>query len=162
LPDDALTTTLDEVRGFLERAHRLHAEATAAAVGCHALLASVLSSVDERRASWRAHAVTSGADLLTTHPPPALAHVSATSGLAHAGKAWLEHGKLDRSDGGPPDGPLRRALSEFLAAFGDRAIGEAELSTPRWSEDAVPVHRMLRATARGPTADADAACTRAR
>lgn len=162
LPDDALTTTLDEVRGFLERAYRLHADVTAAVVGSHALLASVLSSVDEGRAPWLAHAVTSGADLITVRPALAFSHVAALAALDEAGKEWLEAGRFERSLAGLPEGPLRRAILEFLSAFGDRGIGEPELSAPRWSEDPVPVLRLLRAVGRGVPVDAEATLARAR
>jgi pyruvate,water dikinase len=162
LPDDALTTTLAEVRGFLEGAHRLHADATAAVVGCHALLTSVLSSVDEARASWLAHVVTSGADTATARPALAFSHVAAIATLDPAGRPWLENGRLDRFSTELPDGALRRAILGYLSAFGDRGIAEAELSSPRWSEDATPILRMLGATARGSPVDADAARTRAR
>jgi pyruvate,water dikinase len=47
-----------------------------------------------------------------------------------------------------PEGPTRRALQSFLELYGDRAVREAELSTPRWKEDARPVLRMLRAALR--------------
>lgn len=162
LPDDALTTTLDEVRGFLEGAHRLHADATAAAVGCHALLASVLSSVDEARASWLSHVVTSAADVVTARPALAFSQVSAIAALDPAGRSWLENGRFEKFSTELPEGPLRRAMLEYLSAFGDRGIAEAELSSPRWSEDATPLFRMLRATARGAPVDADATQTRAR
>ena len=48
-----------------------------------------------------------------------------------------------------PEGPTRRALQSFLELYGDRAVREAELSTPRWKEDPRPVLRMLRAALRG-------------
>jgi pyruvate,water dikinase len=162
LPDDALTTTLDEVRGFLERAHRLHTDATAAVVGCHALLASVLSSADDARAPWLAHVVTSGADVVTARPALAFSHVAVLAALDPAGMSWLENGRLDKFATELPEGPLRRAVLEYLSAFGDRGIAEAELSSPRWSEDATPILRMLRAAVRGAPVDADAAQSRAR
>jgi len=47
-----------------------------------------------------------------------------------------------------PEGPTRRALQSFLELYGDRAVREAEVSTPRWKEDPRPVLRMLRAALR--------------
>jgi pyruvate,water dikinase len=47
-----------------------------------------------------------------------------------------------------PDGPTRRALESFLDAYGDRAVREAELSTPRWREDPAVVLTMLRVALR--------------
>lgn len=46
-----------------------------------------------------------------------------------------------------PDGPTRRGLEAFLLAYGARAAREAELSTPRWSEDPSLLFATLRAQA---------------
>lgn len=162
LPDDALTTTLAEVRQFLEDAHRLHADATAAVVGSHGLLASVLASVDETRAEWLAHAVTIGADLVTLRPALAFGQVAALAALDGPGRAWLGRGRFNRDLAGLPEGPLRRALAQFLSAFGDRGLGEAELANPRWAEDPTPVLRMLAAAVRGRPSDGNGALDRAR
>ena len=43
-----------------------------------------------------------------------------------------------------PDQPFARAFTGFLERFGHRAIGEIELMTPRWREDASAVVQMVR------------------
>ena len=54
-----------------------------------------------------------------------------------------------------PEGPTRRALQSFLELYGDRAVREAELSTPRWREDPRPVLTMLRVALRGEAREVD-------
>ncbi len=61
-----------------------------------------------------------------------------------------------------PDGPTRRALSSFLDLYGERAVREAELSTPRWREDPRTVLTMLRVALRGETAEVDVTLARSR
>jgi pyruvate,water dikinase len=61
-----------------------------------------------------------------------------------------------------PDGATRRALQSFLELYGDRAIREAELSTPRWREDPRPVLMMLRVALRGDEGAVEPALARAR
>ena len=43
-----------------------------------------------------------------------------------------------------PDHPFVRAFTGFLERFGHRAIGEIELMTPRWREDASAIVQMIR------------------
>src|SRR5690606_21591464 len=49
-----------------------------------------------------------------------------------------------------PRGTTRAALLEFLEAWGDRAVREAELAVPRWSEDPGPLLAMLASSLRAP------------
>jgi phosphohistidine swiveling domain-containing protein len=162
LPDDALTTTLHEVSGFLARAHDLHARATASAVSGHGLLASVLAGVDASRASFLAHAVTSGADVITARPASAFCHVASIARYDESVQEWLAFGSAPRPLRDLPVGPLARAMGRFLEAFGDRGLSEAELSTPRWAEDPTPLIALLAASLRGDAVDPDVALSRAR
>ena len=61
-----------------------------------------------------------------------------------------------------PKGPTRRALQSFIELYGDRAVREAELSTPRWKEDPRPVLRMLRAALRTDTERVEGTLARAK
>jgi pyruvate,water dikinase len=61
-----------------------------------------------------------------------------------------------------PDGATRRALQSFLELYGDRAVREAELSTPRWREDPRPILTMLRVALRGEEGAVEPALARAR
>ncbi len=139
LPDDALTTTLHEVADFLTRAYGLYARASASALGGHTLLASVLAGVDASRASWLAHAVSSGADVVTAKPAAAFCHVAAIARYDEPARAALLAHARTRDE--LPDGSLRRAIDQFLGAYGDRAISETELDTPRWVEIQLPFWR---------------------
>jgi pyruvate,water dikinase len=61
-----------------------------------------------------------------------------------------------------PAGPAKRALISFLDLYGDRAVREAELSTPRWKEDPRPVLAMLRVALRGEARDVEPHLARAK
>jgi rifampicin phosphotransferase len=160
LPDDALTTTLHEVSDFLARAQDLTVRSSAAALAGHALLASVLTGVDAAHASWLAHSVTAGADVVTARPAAAFCHVAAIARFDAPARAVLEGVAPRHSD--LPDGPLRRALLHFLGAYGDRGLSEAELGAPRWGEEPSPVLAMLASSLRADAVDPDVALSRAR
>jgi pyruvate,water dikinase len=162
LPDDALTTTLHEVREFVARADRLYTASHITVVGSHALLAQVLSTVDAQRAAFLAHAVTAGADVITARPATAFCHVAAIARLDGAAAERLASSDPPRSADALPDGPARRAISQFLSAYGDRGISEADLEVPRWGEDARPLLAMLAAALRSDPIDPDVALSRAR
>ena len=51
-----------------------------------------------------------------------------------------------------PDGAGRGALGQFLGRYGDMCIGAAELSAPRWREDASDLMHMLSLILRHPSA----------
>lgn len=53
-----------------------------------------------------------------------------------AARAWLERGEPAQEWVTlPPDSPFRRELARFLDEFGHRAVYEADVINPRWSED---------------------------
>ncbi|HVU01015.1 MAG TPA: PEP/pyruvate-binding domain-containing protein [Polyangiaceae bacterium] len=160
LPDDALTTTLHEVSGFLARANELHLRATLTAVSAHALLASMLSGVEPARAASLAHALSAGADVVSGRPSAALCHVAGIARLDEPGRAFLDGGPASLR--GLPDGPLARALARFFEAFGDRGPSEAELSSPRWAEEPARVLAALATIVRAPAFDPEVALSRAR
>ena len=162
LPDDALTTTLNEVRDFLARANGLFSSTHAAVVNGHALLTSVLSTAEPVHAASIANAVTAGADVITTRPATAFSHVAAIVRLdPDAAAAWAAGG-APASVQALPDGPARRALGPFLVAYGNRGLSEAELASPRFAEDPRALLAMIGAALRGNPADPDVALSRAR
>src|SRR5262249_37274720 len=61
-----------------------------------------------------------------------------------------------------PPGAARRAIEEFLDAYGERTVREAELATPRWREDPGQIIAMLISALRAPPSDPDKALGRAR
>jgi pyruvate,water dikinase len=52
-----------------------------------------------------------------------------------------------------PEGPTRRALAKFIAAYGYRSAREAEIATPRWHEDPALLFATLRAHLAGKGTD---------
>ena len=149
LPDDALRITLFETRDFFERTARLLLGCSVAALAAHASLKTVLARSAPVEAERLAQLITAGAgDLATTAPGVALGHVIAIIDKdPEARRAILERGASDPA--GLPAGTGRRALGQFLEAYGDRCIREAELAAPRFAEAPGPVLEMVRAGLRG-------------
>ncbi len=86
------------------------------------------------------------ADLESARPGVALWHIAESiRGDEEVGRLLLERdpGELDIDDL-PSGSRLRRDLETFLAAYGYRAVREAELMTPRWSEDPSLIFATLR------------------
>jgi phosphohistidine swiveling domain-containing protein len=145
LPDDSLKTTLLESQQFFVGTGRLMLSCTLAALAAHLGLKSVLARSLSGRAEQLAQALTSGVgDLDSAAPGIALSHVAAICAKDAAARQALLAGRLHDPSELPP-GAGRRALGQFLDAYGDRAIREAELTTPRWSEQPEPVLAMLTA-----------------
>ncbi|APR83911.1 Phosphoenolpyruvate synthase [Minicystis rosea] len=183
LPDDGLATTLRSATQLLERTGTLMLACASASLASHLALCRVLDRVGRRRASARsgvtevdhidpsagwgaaepiAQALVGGArELDSANPGIALAKMAeivradaATRDRLLAGEI---HGLADL-----PDGATRRAVEEFLELYGDRAVREAELATPRWREDATQIIAMLVASLRAPPSDPERALARAR
>ncbi len=94
--------------------------------------------------------LTGNADLDSAQPGIALAHIAARLATDDAARAVIERepqGALTID--ALPNGPTRRGLEAFVSAFGHRAVREAELSTPRWSEDPSMLFATLRAQLHG-------------
>jgi pyruvate,water dikinase len=68
-----------------------------------------------------------------------------------AARAWMDRDPFDSSGWRalPEASPFRRALRDFLAEFGHRAVYEAELATPRWNEDPAWLIEQVRAIRAG-------------
>ena len=88
-------------------------------------------------------------------------HVAAIARHDEPARSRLEANHL-RSPADLPDGPTQRALLQFLETYGDRAVREAELVTPRWREDPSPLLGMLRAGLSAKDADPESSIVRAR
>lgn len=169
LPDDALATTLQQVRGLFIRTGELMLTGTAVSLASYVALKTVLARSARAAggdpvltAERVAEAITAGAgDLESARPAMALAHVAAIVRGDAAACAALA-GRKVRSLDELPEGPGVRAIRHFLGAYGDRALREAELAAPRWAEDPRPVLYMLGAAAAREPLDPDAALSRAR
>jgi len=149
LPDDALATALGNARKLLDTCGELMLASASASLASHVALKTVLAHSLPAGAERVAQALTAGVgDLESAQPGIALCRVAAVARSDEAARRALENGSVMRlSD--LPDGPTRRALARFLATYGDRAIREVELATPRWREDPSALIGMLRAGLRG-------------
>lgn len=161
LPDDALATTLRDARRLLDDTGTLMLSCASASLASHLALKTVLARFAPVGAERIAQTLSAGiGDLESARPGIALAHIAGIARHDEAARAAIEAGAKTPAD--LPDGPVKRALVQFLETYGDRAVREAELATPRWSEDPGPVLRMLRSALRGPESDPEAALARAR
>jgi pyruvate,water dikinase len=183
VPDDGLATTLRSAAELLDETGTLMLACASASLASHLALCKVLERIGRQRASARgegdepiagapgtgwgaaepiAQALVGGArELDSANPGIALSKVAEVvrgdgeaTALLLAGKA---HGPADL-----PAGPTRRAIEEFLDLYGDRAVREAELATPRWREDPSQLVAMLVSALRAPPGDPERALGRAR
>jgi pyruvate,water dikinase len=117
-------------------------------LGAHLALKTLLSRVSPIDADRLAQALTAGIrDLESARPAMGLMRVVLLAQDEPEARAAIERESTTGLDG-IPDGPTRRALVSFLELYGDRAVREPELSTPRWKEDPRAVLTMLRVALR--------------
>ncbi|MFO0613130.1 MAG: PEP/pyruvate-binding domain-containing protein [Polyangiaceae bacterium] len=175
LPDDAFVQTFRRVMLLLSRGADLMLNCASASLASHIALTQVVqrslprSSDDEDAPERRARAASSLAQTLTggisqlesASPGIALLRVAGIARREPAAREKILSGDA-RDLAQLPSGATRAALLEFLDAFGDRSVREAELSTPRWREDPGTLFAMLAAALRGPAIDPDAAPARSR
>ena len=182
LPDDGLATTLRSAANLLDDTGTLMLSCASASLASHLALCRLLDRVSRRHASARddadasvdvpsgtwgaaeplAQALVGGArELDSANPGIALAKVAeAVRGDAAACELLLRGDVHRPSD--LPAGATRRAIEGFLDQYGDRAVREAELATPRWREDPAQVIAMLVSALRAPPSDPERALARAR
>jgi pyruvate,water dikinase len=185
LPDDGLTHTLRSARTLLDRTGTLMLTCASGSLTSHLGLVTLLRRVASQRTSARAsrsfdpsasteevsgfggaeqlaQTLTGGVrELDSARPGIALAQVAEVTRNDAAAREKLLAGEV-RTLAAMPEGPAKRAFEEFLEAYGDRAVREAELSTPRWQEDPETAIAMLVAAVRAPANDPEKALARAR
>jgi pyruvate,water dikinase len=148
LPDEGLARRLRDIQSLLERTGTVMLTCASSTLGAHLALKKVLERVAPVDADRLAQSLTSGIrDLESARPGIGILHVAALARREPEARAAIERDATTGLDA-LPEGPTRRALHSFLELYGDRAIREVELSTPRWKEDPRPVLRMLRAALR--------------
>jgi rifampicin phosphotransferase len=162
LPDDGLGRTLRDIQALLDRTGTTMLTCASSALGTHLALKAILARVAPLGAERLAQALTGGIrDLETARPAIGIlrvANIARTDPPARAAILLESTVGLDAV----PDGPTRRAFASFLELHGDRAVREAELSTPRWREDPRTVLAMVRVALRGEARDVERALARAR
>ena len=185
LPDDGLTHTLKSARALLDRTGTLMLTCASGSLTSHLALVALLRRVASQRTSARssravdpsastveargaggaeqlAQTLTGGVrELDSARPGIALAHVAEVVRDDARAREKLVAGEVS-SLAEMPEGPAKRAFEEFLEAYGDRAVREAELSTPRWGEDPATVLSMLIAAVHAPPNNPEKALARAR
>jgi rifampicin phosphotransferase len=148
LPDEGVARRLRDIQALLERTGTVMLTSASSTLGAHLALRTVLRRVAPAGADGLVQSLTSGIrDLESARPGMGIMHVAALARREPEACAVIE---LETTTGfdAIPEGPTRRALHSFIELYGERAVREAELSTPRWKEDLRPVLRMLRAALR--------------
>ncbi len=140
LTDDGVATTIRDLQRFLDRTGALMLSCASNALGSFVALRALLGRwIDPRMATQLAGDLTAGGagkglgDLESARPTIALARIAeiALKDTPARDALLAQPKKIDAI----PRGPTRDALERWIVAYGDRAIREAELSTPRWRED---------------------------
>jgi rifampicin phosphotransferase len=148
LPDDGVARRLRDIQALLERTGTTMLTTASSTLGAHLVLKTMLERVAPLDAEHLVQSLTSGIrDVESARPGIGIMHVAALARREPEAMAVLERESTVGLDA-VPEGPTRRALASFLDLYGDRAVREAELSTPRWKEDPRPILRMLRAALR--------------
>lgn len=167
LPDEGVGRKFRDVQELLERTGDVMLTCASSSLGTHMLLKKLLMRVAKSETTAThdverlAHDLTSGIrDLESARPAIGVMRIVNLARRDLAARAVLEQ------DGATmdalPDGPAKRALVSFLDLYGDRAVREAEISTPRWKEDPRPVFAMIRVALRGDARDVEPQLARAK
>jgi pyruvate,water dikinase len=161
LPDDGVARKIRDVQGLLERTGDVMLTCASSALGTHIILKGVLSRVAPQNAERLAQDLTRGIrDLESARPAIGIMRIVDLARRDTEARDVLV--QENASLGTIPDGPAKRALVSFLELYGDRAVREAELSTPRWKEDPRPVLAMIRVALRGDARDLETQLARAK
>lgn len=161
LPDEGVARKIRDVQVLLERTGDVMLTCASSALGSHIILKGVLSRVEPAGAERLAQDLTRGIrDLESARPAIGVMRiVDLARRDPEARDVLVQEGTTVSSI---PDGPAKRALVSFLDLYGDRAVREAELSTPRWKEDPKPVLAMIRVALRGEARDVEPQLARAK
>jgi phosphohistidine swiveling domain-containing protein len=153
LTDDGLARTIRDLQLLLERTGKVMLSCASNALGSHLMLQALLAKVAPGDARALAHGLTGGIrDLESARPAFAILRVASLARREPEVLSLVQSGQVTRVEE-LPDGPARRALADFLRLYGDRAVREAELSTPRWREEPRPVLAMLQVALKGESRD---------
>ena len=161
LPDDGIARKIRDVQALLELTGDVMLTCASSALGSHIILKGVLARVAGEDAGKLAHDFTRGIrDLESARPAIGIMRIVDLARRDDPARAVLASAGATISS--IPDGPTKRALLSFLELYGDRAVREAELSTPRWKEDPSTVLAMIRVSLRGEARDAEPQMARAK
>ncbi len=157
LPDDSLLGTLRDLGERIDAGASLLLESSLATLSAHLSLRTALKRSMPMSAARVARMVASGiGGLPSVEPALALAPVIAIAQKdASAKEALLSGAVAVLAD--LPHGPTRRAVGQYLEAFGDRGPREFDLSVPRWAEEPRNLLCLVAAGLRHEPSDPDAA-----
>jgi pyruvate,water dikinase len=149
LPDEGVARTLRDLQEVLERTGNVMLTCGSSALGAHLALKTMIARFDKASADRLSQGLVRGIrDLESARPAIAVSNIVECANREPAARAALLD-KDTRDVASLPEGATRRALESFLELYGDRAVREAELSTPRWREDHASVLTMVRVALRG-------------
>jgi phosphohistidine swiveling domain-containing protein len=161
LPDEGVARKIRDVQTLLERTGDVMLTCASSALGSHIILKGVLSRAEPLGAERLAQDLTRGIrDLESARPAIGVMRIVELARRDPEARDVLVQENATVS--AIPDGPAKRALVSFLDLYGDRAVREAELSTPRWKEDPRPVLAMIRVALRGEARDVEPQLARAK
>jgi len=159
LPDEGVARKIRDVQALLERTGDVMLTCASSVLGTHVILKHVLSRVEPLGAERLAHDLTRGIrDLESARPAIGVMRIVTLARRDPEARAVLVAD--DANVSAIPEGPTKRALVSFLDLYGDRAVREAELSTPRWKEDPTTVLAMIRVALRGEARDVEQGLSR--
>ncbi|MFO0563649.1 MAG: PEP/pyruvate-binding domain-containing protein [Polyangiales bacterium] len=132
-----LALELERIEAHLDRTGTLMLTCASGALSSVVLVRALLRFTARNDAERLERALLTGnADLESAQPGIALAHIAARLATDAAARSLVEsRSAADLRVESLPDGATRRSLESFLRAYGHRAVREAELYTPRWSEE---------------------------
>ncbi|HEY8041761.1 MAG TPA: PEP/pyruvate-binding domain-containing protein [Polyangiaceae bacterium] len=162
LPDEGVARRLRDIQSLLERTGTVMLTSASSMLGSHLALKMMLERVAPLDAERLAQSLTGGIrDVESARPGVGIMHVAALARREPDARAAIERESTVGLDA-IPEGATRRALLSYFELYGERAVREAELSTPRWKEDPRPVLRMLRAALRTDARQVEGSLARAR
>lgn len=162
LPDAALAKRLVAVQKLLAETGDVMLTCASSSLGTHLVLERILGRVAPIGGGRLAQTLVRGIrDLESARPGIAIMQVARLVAEDPALRGAIEAGTITTLDE-VSEGPAKRALERFLDLYGDRAVREVELSTPRWREDLDTVFGLLRVALRSGSKDVEAQIARAR
>jgi len=121
-----------EAVGALDQAGTLMLTCASASLAAYLALKGVLGWREPESSAELAKALAAGiGDLESALPGVAIAELAGQAQRHPDLAGLLLQGGIDRVDQ-LPESAVRRGLEAFMVEFGDRAVREAELATPRW------------------------------
>lgn len=159
LPDEGIARKIRDVEELLERTGDVMLTCASSALGTHVLLKAVLARHAPGEAVQLANDLTRGIrDLESARPAIGVMRIVHIARRDPVSRAVLE--REDASLADLPDGPTKSAIQSFLGLYGNRAVREVELATPRWKDDPRPVLAMVRVGLRGEARDVERSLAR--